>query len=365
MLGAAGRLPADIARAVRRSADSHSAAGVARRAGGATTTRPQRATPTAPAASRHAAPSSCCACRTSSCRARRCSTSTLPSSTCASSAMTIVGMLGLFYISTFIDMSDKLFKGQTTLGMIVEFLFWSTPEFLSYIIALAVLLSALVTVGLLTKNSELIVMRACGISLYRTALPMVAFALAAQRGAVRHGRARARHREPARRSAEAPHPHRLAADLRRAQSQVDRRQQRRGLSLPVLRSAQSRAEQPVGLRVRPADARAQVAACSCSARPTIPRSRPQGEVPKWCARSGLDARIRSEDAGRAASSAFEQHRRALRGRRLFRHRGARARADELRAAAQLHHRAARRAATTCSITRSACTARSRSRSSRW
>jgi LPS export ABC transporter permease LptF/LPS export ABC transporter permease LptG len=94
-------------------------------------------------------------------------------------AMTTVGMLGLFYISTFIDMSDKLFKGQTTLTMIGEYLFWATPEFLTYIVALSVLLSALVTVGLLTKNSELIVMRACGISLYRTALPMVAFALGA------------------------------------------------------------------------------------------------------------------------------------------------------------------------------------------
>jgi LPS export ABC transporter permease LptG/LPS export ABC transporter permease LptF len=94
-------------------------------------------------------------------------------------AMTTVGMLGLFYISTFIDKSDKLFKGQVALGTIAEFLFWSTPEFLSYIIAIAVLLAALVTVGLLTKNSELIVMRACGISLYRTALPMVFFALTA------------------------------------------------------------------------------------------------------------------------------------------------------------------------------------------
>ena len=35
------------------------------------------------------------------------------------------------------------------------------------------------TIGLLTKNSELIVMRACGISLYRTALPLVVFAVAA------------------------------------------------------------------------------------------------------------------------------------------------------------------------------------------
>ena len=93
--------------------------------------------------------------------------------------MTIVGMLGLFYISTFIDLSDKWFKGQTTLAQLLEYLAWSTPQFLAYVIALAVLLAALVTIGLLTKNSELIVMRACGISLYRTALPLVAIAAAA------------------------------------------------------------------------------------------------------------------------------------------------------------------------------------------
>ena len=93
--------------------------------------------------------------------------------------MTVVAMLGLFYISTFIDLSDKWFKGQTTFGQIVAFLWWSTPQFMAYIIALAVLLAALVTIGVLTKNSELIVMRACGVSLYRTAAPMLAFALVA------------------------------------------------------------------------------------------------------------------------------------------------------------------------------------------
>ncbi len=93
--------------------------------------------------------------------------------------MTVIAMLGLFYISTFIDLSDKWFKGQTTLGQILAFLWWSTPQFMAYIIALAVLLSALVTIGLLTKNSELIVMRACGVSLYRTAAPMLVFALIA------------------------------------------------------------------------------------------------------------------------------------------------------------------------------------------
>lgn len=93
--------------------------------------------------------------------------------------MTIIGLLGLFYISSFIDKSDKLFKGQITVMTLLEFLFWSTPEFLTYIIAIGVLLAGLVTIGLLTKNSELIVMRACGISLYRTAMPMIGFALAA------------------------------------------------------------------------------------------------------------------------------------------------------------------------------------------
>jgi LPS export ABC transporter permease LptG len=91
--------------------------------------------------------------------------------------MTIVGLAGLFYISTFIDLSDKWFKGQASLGMLVSYIAWATPQFMMWIVAIAVLLAALVTVGLLTKSSELIVMRACGISLYRASLPLLAFAL--------------------------------------------------------------------------------------------------------------------------------------------------------------------------------------------
>jgi LPS export ABC transporter permease LptF/LPS export ABC transporter permease LptG len=94
-------------------------------------------------------------------------------------AICIVGIMGLFYISTFLDKSDKLFKGQITLTTLLQFLWWQTPQFLYYIIAIAVLLAAIVTIGLLTKNSELIVMRACGISIYRTAVPLLIFAVIA------------------------------------------------------------------------------------------------------------------------------------------------------------------------------------------
>ena len=94
-------------------------------------------------------------------------------------ALAFVALLGIFYISTFIDLSDKLFKGTTTLTELLHYLWYATPQFIYYCIPLAVLIGGLVTVGLLTRSSELVVMRACGISLYRTALPLVLFAIAA------------------------------------------------------------------------------------------------------------------------------------------------------------------------------------------
>lgn len=92
-------------------------------------------------------------------------------------AMAFAGMLGIFYIATFIDMSDKLFKGQATGEMLLEYFWYATPQFVYYVTPIATLVATLVTIGLLTKSSELIVMRACGVSLYRVAIPLVAFGL--------------------------------------------------------------------------------------------------------------------------------------------------------------------------------------------
>ena len=90
--------------------------------------------------------------------------------------LTLVALLGLFYISSFLDQSEKLFKGHATVGMVLLFLWYSTPQFVYFVVPVAVLLSTLITIGLLTRNSELVVLKACGVSLYRVALPLVAFA---------------------------------------------------------------------------------------------------------------------------------------------------------------------------------------------
>lgn len=87
----------------------------------------------------------------------------------------IVSLLGLFYISTFIDLVDKLFRGEATGAMLLRFFYFRTPQFVYYVIPMGVLVSTLVTIGVMTKNGELLVMRACGISLYRSALPLVLF----------------------------------------------------------------------------------------------------------------------------------------------------------------------------------------------
>ena len=89
-----------------------------------------------------------------------------------------VSLLGVFYISTFIDLADKMFRGEATTGLVMRYFFFQTPQFVYYVIPMSVLVATLVTVGVLTKNSELAVMRACGISLYRTVAPLLLFGVA-------------------------------------------------------------------------------------------------------------------------------------------------------------------------------------------
>jgi lipopolysaccharide export system permease protein len=91
--------------------------------------------------------------------------------------LSFVALLGLFHISTFLDKSDKIFKGQATTAEVGTLLLYRTPQFVYYVIPIAALLSVLVTFGLLSRNSELTVMKACGISLYRASLSVILLSL--------------------------------------------------------------------------------------------------------------------------------------------------------------------------------------------
>ncbi len=92
-------------------------------------------------------------------------------------ALSFVGLLGIFYIVTFFEIADRLFRGDTTLDMVLEYFWYATPQFVYYVLPISALVATLITVGLFTKTSELTVMKACGISLYRAALPLFLFAM--------------------------------------------------------------------------------------------------------------------------------------------------------------------------------------------
>ena len=91
--------------------------------------------------------------------------------------LAFVSLLALYYIGTFLDLADKLFKGQATPGLLAQYLWYSTPQFTAFVIPIATLVAVLGTIGALTRTGELTVMRACGVSLYRAALPLVLIAV--------------------------------------------------------------------------------------------------------------------------------------------------------------------------------------------
>src|SRR6185295_19933281 len=73
--------------------------------------------------------------------------------------LTFFALVGIFYISTLIDLADKVLGGVAPVGLLLRYFYFATPQYVYYIIPMAALVATLVTIGLLTKNSELIVMR--------------------------------------------------------------------------------------------------------------------------------------------------------------------------------------------------------------
>ena len=111
------------------------------------------------------------------------------------------------------------------------------PRFIYYIMPIATLVAVLGTIGGLTRSSELIVMRACGVSLYRAAAPLLVLGAAVERDALRPRGARAGGREQEGGRAEDMIHDRAAAHDQHRQPQLADRRRRPDLLLRRVRSA--------------------------------------------------------------------------------------------------------------------------------
>jgi LPS export ABC transporter permease LptG/LPS export ABC transporter permease LptF len=92
-------------------------------------------------------------------------------------ALSFVGLLALYYIGTFLDKSEGLFKGRASGPDLLKYFVYSTPQFIVHLAPMATLVAVLATIGGLARTGELKVMLACGVSLYRVAAPLVLLAL--------------------------------------------------------------------------------------------------------------------------------------------------------------------------------------------
>lgn len=82
----------------------------------------------------------------------------------------------LMLVFTFFELIGDILRNRIQLATVGAYLINLTPSMLYQIAPLAVLIGVLVTFGLLNRNSEIVAMKATGISLYRLVVPIVSLA---------------------------------------------------------------------------------------------------------------------------------------------------------------------------------------------
>ena len=87
------------------------------------------------------------------------------------------GFVLLLIVFTFFDLIGDILRNHIPLTTVGDYLVNLTPSMIYQIAPLAVLIAALVVFGVLSRNSEIIAMKATGISLYRLVVPVVSIAI--------------------------------------------------------------------------------------------------------------------------------------------------------------------------------------------
>ena len=92
-------------------------------------------------------------------------------------AMILSGFVLLMLVFTFFELIGDILRNHTPLSTVGAYLVNLTPSMLYQITPLSVLIAVLVTFSLLNRTSELIAMKATGISIYRLVIPVFMIAV--------------------------------------------------------------------------------------------------------------------------------------------------------------------------------------------
>ena len=88
-----------------------------------------------------------------------------------------LALMALIVVVTFFERLNVVYEHNKPIGLLAQFIWYSCPEFMYYILPVAALTSALLVLGIMTKFNEVTAMKACGLSLYRIVLPVAVLAV--------------------------------------------------------------------------------------------------------------------------------------------------------------------------------------------
>ena len=88
------------------------------------------------------------------------------------SAIVMVTVVGIFLSVELFERLDNFMEARVPLTRMWAYLFYKIPFVISLILPLSLLLSVLITIGLMGKNNELTALKSCGISSYHLSKPI-------------------------------------------------------------------------------------------------------------------------------------------------------------------------------------------------
>ncbi|MDD2541778.1 MAG: LPS export ABC transporter permease LptG [Desulfuromonadaceae bacterium] len=83
------------------------------------------------------------------------------------------GFVGIYLVIDLIEKIPRFLRVGGTAGDIIQYFIWKLPEMVSRTATFSILMATLLTLGVLSRDSEIIAMRSCGVSLLKIALPML------------------------------------------------------------------------------------------------------------------------------------------------------------------------------------------------
>jgi lipopolysaccharide export system permease protein len=89
-------------------------------------------------------------------------------------ALTLAAFIAIYLIADFFDRLDTILKHEPSLGTVVRLFAYRIPLVVAQATPFAVLVGGLMGLGLLARHNEFVALRACGVSIWQIAFPLLA-----------------------------------------------------------------------------------------------------------------------------------------------------------------------------------------------